>query len=626
MTTATRAADSVVNPAAFDKVFRRHRGPVTCAVGIPHSTRVATSGYDSAIATFDVKSGEVRLLGYHDHLANRITVSATGHWAASASSDYTIRIWDLEKNRLHRVLRGHADDVEDFVFLDDDRGASVSRDWRIIVWDIPTGGITRIIEGHERDVLSVNYCDGRLYTSGDDMTLRVWDVDTGRELRKWGPFDTESDTCAIDPHHDRAVLGCDDGVIRVFDIVTGRTLAEIEAHASGIKKVAVSPRNGDIMSAAYDQRILVWDANDFRQKVSLERKPAVWERSFNWSPDGSQIFAGTFDGTVLQWDAATGKFLLEIGDLDTVTGNACLNEVSGSASGDIALVSDDGYIRLGRITPDEAAWTAQIEPTAGRMLMNAITLDVPARRVAAGAHDQTIHIFDLVDGSLAGEIAVNLAEGPINSIRISSHPGHENELFVGCYSGAIVRVSPEGRVLGKLHLHNNAVKALRLHPHAPCGVSCSADGVLVSWDLEGNQLQEFRGHMAIIDDVDIDPTGKYVCSAGRDFSLKVYGLIDGKLLHTVSLGRRSPKALVFFDEHTVVVTNYWGELIRVALPGEKSLRKQIAANGISSIARCGDNLVAVSYDGGVYLVAPGDLTVLRSMHAMLQKVAEPACV
>ena len=63
-------------------------------------------------------------------------------------------------------------------------------------------------------------------------------------------------------------------------------MAEIEAHSSGIKKVAVSPVTGDILSAAYDQRILIWDAADLRQKLQLESRLGTWERSFNWSPDG----------------------------------------------------------------------------------------------------------------------------------------------------------------------------------------------------------------------------------------------------------------------------------------------------------------------------------------------------
>ena len=130
----------------------------------------------------------------------------------------------------------------------------------------------------------------------------------------WGPFENETDSCAIDPIHRRVVLGCDDGVIRVFDIDSSDAVAEIAAHASGIKKVATSPVNGDILSAAYDQKILVWDAEDFSRKVDLERKATTWERSFNWAPDGQRILAGTFDGTALVWDAASGRCLDEVGE------------------------------------------------------------------------------------------------------------------------------------------------------------------------------------------------------------------------------------------------------------------------------------------------------------------------
>jgi WD40 repeat protein len=153
-------------------------------------------------------------------------------------------------------------------------------------------------------------------------------------------------------------------------------------------------------------------------------------------------------------------------------------------------------------------------------------------------------------------------------------------------------------------------------------VSCSADGILVSWDLDGTLLERFLGHMAIIDDVDLDPTGRLLASVGRDFVLKVYELESARLRHSVSLGRRSPKAVCFFDEHTVIVTNYWGELIRVSLLDEQVLRRQVALNGISSAARSGEHLVVTSYDGSVYLVRPTDLGIANALQAMRQRIDE----
>src|SRR5205823_588881 len=143
-------------------------------------------------------------------------------------SDYNIILWDLKTMRMLRVLRGHSDDVEDFAFVDDRVGASVSRDWRVLVWDLEHGAILRVLDGHQKDALSVNYHDGKLFTSGDDMTLRVWDVHTGQQLKVWGPFEAETDTSAIDSRLGRAVLGCDDGCVRVFDISSGAAVGEIK--------------------------------------------------------------------------------------------------------------------------------------------------------------------------------------------------------------------------------------------------------------------------------------------------------------------------------------------------------------------------------------------------------------
>ena len=586
------------------------------------SDQAVTSAYDGAVARFHLLTGQVELLGYHRHLVNRLIVDPAGRRAASCSSDYTTCIWDLENGRPSRVLRGHSDDVEDFVFADEGRGVSASRDHRVLIWDLDTGAILRVLEGHEKDVLSLAYSDGRIYSSGDDMTLRVWDLDSGELLSVWGPFENETDTCAIDPVHGRAILGCDDGVIRVFDTGTGDLVREIEAHRSGIKKVTVSPATGDVLSAAYDRRLIVWDGETFAEKLRLESVPAVWERSLSWSPDGSQVLAGTFDGTVLVWDAGRGKLVREVGRVSDEPGNACFNEASASSRGVTALVSDDGYIRLGRLTPAEAAWTAKVEPASGRMLMNAVTLDEEYGMVVGGAHDNKVHVYDLADGDLQNEVEVFLGEGPINTIRIAHHPGYEREAFVGCYSSAIVRVSREGEVRGKVHVHEGAVKALRLHPEKTLGVSCGADGLLLAWSFTGELVERYLGHTAIINDVDLDPRGERLASVSRDFTVKVFQLDNGKLLHSIPLGRRSLKSVCFWDADTIVVGDYWGTVIRVSLADGKATRRVIAANGISSLARSGDHLVATSYDGGSYLIAPRDLAVVQVARAMQQRVDE----
>lgn len=622
--------------------FLHHRGPVTCATPIPGGPIVITSAYDGAVGLFNTQTGDVNLLGYHAHLVNRVSVNGNGTMAASCSSDFNIHLWDLRNNELMRILRGHSDDVEDFVFIDDQYGASVSRDWRVLIWNLQTGAIEHVFLGHAQDVLSVSYLDGRLYTSGDDMTLRIWDLANRKLIKTLGPFDTETDTCAIDPIHRRLILGCDDGLIRIFDIDSGEKTLSIEAHDAGIKKVACCPRTGDILSAAYDQRILIWDAASFEIKKQLQHQPTAWERSFNWSTDGAWIYAGTFNGSILKWNADTGNREAEYGaennSNDQASGNACFNDVAVLTDTVIATVSDDGFVRTGRLTERQAAWQHIHSPETGCILMNAITANVShdssgntgntgmerGTEIITGAHNQSLHRFTVGAGGMQQTLAVNLQRGPINCVRIAKQPDFKDQYFVACYTGAIIQVDRDGRIQNEIHVHENAVKALELHPTEPIGVSCSADGVLASWGFDGRLRNTYPGHLAIIDDVAISASGQLIASAGRDFTLKIHNLYSGALMHNIGLSRRSPKAVTFVGDDIVIVTNYWGELLRVDLRDASVLCKQIAQNGISGIAVRNDQLVVSSYDGGIYLVRENNLQPLNCLRSMTQRINSPA--
>jgi hypothetical protein len=108
--------------------------------------------------------------------------------------------------------------------------------------------------------------------------------------------------------------------------------------------------------------------------------------------------------------------------------------------------------------------------------------------------------------------------------------------------------------------------------------------------------------------------------------MKVYDLADGKLLSSHSLGHRSPKAVCFLDSQTVIVTNYWGALWRFDLTSDQVITRQIAHNGISSIAKSGEYLIAVSYDGVAYLVRPDDLSVVNTLRSMQQRLQPSALI
>jgi WD40 repeat protein len=148
----------------------------------------------------------------------------------------------------------------------------------------------------------------------------------------------------------------------------------------------------------------------------------------------------------------------------------------------------------------------------------------------------------------------------------------------------------------------------------------------LSWSFDGQLLRQFPGHMAIVNDVDIDPSGRFISSISRDFTMKVYALDEGKLLKSFAVGYYSPKSVCFLDVQTVIIANYWGRLMRVDLESGQILSRHVAENGVSALSRCGDYLVAVSYDGAAYLVHPDDLSVINTLRSMTQRLHPSALI
>ena len=73
------------------------------------------------------------------------------------------------------------------VLADGRRALSGSGDRTLRLWDLETGAELRRFEGHEDRVTSVTVlADGRRALSGShDRTLRLWDLETGAELRRF---------------------------------------------------------------------------------------------------------------------------------------------------------------------------------------------------------------------------------------------------------------------------------------------------------------------------------------------------------------------------------------------------------------------------------------------------------
>lgn len=100
----------------------------------------------------------------------------------------------------------------------------------------------------------------RLVSAGQDKSVRIWDMQTGKELRRCDGH-TASVTCvALFREGPFALTGSEDGTVRLWNTDDGKELWKFEGHKGTINSVAVAPNGRRGASGGADQtsRLFAW--------------------------------------------------------------------------------------------------------------------------------------------------------------------------------------------------------------------------------------------------------------------------------------------------------------------------------------------------------------------------------
>ena len=161
---------------------------------------------------------------------------------------------------LIRTLTGHTGGIR-AVAVTPDETTIVSGSWdtTVKVWDLESGRELRTLAGHTGDVNSVAVSpDGKSIVSGsDDSTVKVWDLATGRELRTLASHTGSVRAVAIIPDGTTIVSGSEDTTVKVWDLATGRELRTFAGHTDDVTAVAVSPDGRTVVSGSRDMTVKV---------------------------------------------------------------------------------------------------------------------------------------------------------------------------------------------------------------------------------------------------------------------------------------------------------------------------------------------------------------------------------
>ena len=195
-----------------------------------------------------------------------------------------------------------------------------SQDKTARLWDVDSGKELRQFKGHSDEVSSVAFSpDGKRALTGSgsdensfthkrrDNTARLWDVDTSKQLQVFEGHSHALNSVALSSDGTRVLTGSFDGIARLWDFRTGRQMRQFEGHSNEVTAVAFSRDSERALTGSADLTIRLWDLATGRSEIVGEILDPV--SSIAFSPDGKHVLAGNFLSDARLWDVETGNEL-----------------------------------------------------------------------------------------------------------------------------------------------------------------------------------------------------------------------------------------------------------------------------------------------------------------------------
>ncbi|MEK8018354.1 MAG: PKD domain-containing protein [Candidatus Parabeggiatoa sp.] len=248
----------------------------------------------------------------HTDSVRSVAFLPDGNQALSASSDSTIKLWQLDSGKAIRTFTGHLDKVYAITVSKEGKTLlSGSRDTTLKYWDIQTGETLITFKGHTNSVRAVALSpDGHQALSGsEDNTLKLWNIQTGENVLTFEGHSRSVYAVAFSDDGSQALSGSQDNSVKLWDIKTGETLLTLKDHTRLISAVAFSPNDDHTaLSASLDHTIIVWDLEK-GQKIKTFKGHSDEVYSVSFYPNGRYALSGSSDNTLKLWEVISGKTL-----------------------------------------------------------------------------------------------------------------------------------------------------------------------------------------------------------------------------------------------------------------------------------------------------------------------------
>ncbi|ACK66389.1 WD-40 repeat protein [Rippkaea orientalis PCC 8801] len=512
----------------------------------PDHRWIASASADTKVNLWKNNQRQTSLL--HQGVVWRIGFSPDSQMMVSASEDKTVKLWQLnpQGNWTLKQTLIHPVPVRSVTFTFTDQCsqtgqkiASAGTDGLIRIWNLE-GKLQRTFQAHTGTIndLKISPNCQTLASASEDRTAKLWTLDGQKKATLLG-HENQVWTINFSPDGQRIVTGSFDTTIKLWD-QTGQLLKTLEGHANWVMSVIFSRNSQEIVSGGEDAMLKFWsrEGDLFASLLS----PHGDIGSINISADNQYLVFTGDSGKMSLWQQGGSVIEILRGHTSGVTG------VHFSPDGQLmASVSNDQTVKLWQFDPQAKRMELQQtleyrkgEPEGGLKNVN-FTPD--GQYLITTSYDNTLQSWNvkkaLTHSSIQGEIIAK-NNTVVNRFRISSDG---KRLALASADGTIKLWDLKSQKLLKIlttnqspSLTNNGInqcqKIQQGYPPQSTDVAFSknnqylvasySDGCLKLWNLEGQLIQEFRGHPQWINALRFSPDGQLLATTSRDNTIKLW--------------------------------------------------------------------------------------------------------